>query len=62
MRFSGSRRPTACWKARVVDSLADERAFIEKVLVDIGHGVRVRIDPASPPNSCAKRSGRRCPW
>ena len=28
----------------VVDSLADERAFAEKILVDIGHRARIRID------------------
>src|SRR5690242_13297690 len=29
----------------VVNSLPDERAFFEQVLVDIGNRVRVRIDP-----------------
>ena len=28
----------------VVDALADERAFAEQVLVDVGDGARVRID------------------
>jgi hypothetical protein len=28
----------------VVDALADERAFAEQVLVDVGNGTRVRID------------------
>ena len=29
----------------IVDALADERAFAERVLVDVGHGARIRIDP-----------------
>ena len=45
MRFSGKRsveRPLE--RVDVVDALADERAFAEQVLVDVGDGARVGID------------------
>ena len=37
----------------VIDPLANERAFTEQVLVNIGNGARVRIDAGVTPAQCA---------
>ena len=43
----------------LIDALADERAFLEQVLVNIGDGVRIRIDARiTPPESRIPRPVR----
>ena len=45
MRFAGKPPlERALERIDVVDALADERAFVEQVLVDVRHGARVLID------------------
>jgi hypothetical protein len=56
MRLSGKRPSSrALERIDVVDALADERAFVEQVLVDVRHGARIRIDAGIAPYSARSR-------
>ena len=53
-----AQRPFEC--IDLIDALADERAFTEQILINIGNGARIRIDAESHWRTCAHTATGSC--